>query len=445
MVGTASGINATQVVNDVLSRGSAIDDAGFAVLYRHYHRPLANYAARRGSVDADGTADLAMFDGYKAIITGRLRERSEPAFRAYLYQATDGHIANDYRRGRLSTVEINDDLPLEGDHAEDVVDRLWLQSLIDQLTDAQRETIRGRFLLDLDAGEVGQLLDKDPNAVHQLQHRALKRLRNLILALALAAAAIVGILAVRELVSNELSVDTAPIERPSTPTTTTTTSPVGDDRGPGPNPAIGGDLDAVESESTPDPGESGAAPTTTASGPLGNSNTEVDSAATSTAAPPTAAPPTTSTAAPPTTPSSTTSTSAPTSLPGNQPLLVEPPNLCDSEQLNPTLWQHRLRTSPPNQQSADGFVPPAAVRFVDARGTVLHLVDTSGPMATGLTPDTHGGLSPGDPNGSVADYRAAQQPVFWGVLTTTAAVDGWTSIQYRLQDTTAWFDILNCG
>ncbi len=97
-----------------------------------------------------------------------------------------------------------------------------------------------------------------------------------------------------------------------------------------------------------------------------------------------------------------------------------------------------------NPQLAEVFTPPAAIRFTDSRGTVLHTMDTSGPMANGLTPNTHGWLGAGDLTGTHADYARAPRPTYWGVLANRDATSGWTSIQYRLSNTTTWLDILAC-
>lgn len=440
LVSTASGTHGAEVVSEVLRRGSSIDDAGFAVLYRHYQPSLTKYAVRRGASDADGSADLAMFDGYKALANDTLRDRSEPAFRTYLYRAINGHIVNEHRHGGLSTVGLTDDIPLDGDHADEAVDRLWLESLIGNLTDAQRNTIRGRFLMDLDAIEVGRLLDKDPNAIHQLQHRALRRLRKLILTLALAVVAIVGIAAVLELVSPEIKVDTTPIDRPDTPTTTTT-APLEADRVTTPVPsAEAQSQDGSGPDALPEPAQSEDNPTAATT-----ELSETTGQAT-TSTPPTPTPPSTDTTPSSTTVPTTTTTAAggQTSRPPDGPILLNPPNLCVSEQLTATLWQHRLYTEIDDPQEAAVFAQPAAVRFVDNTDAVLQVVDTSGPMTTGLTPNTHGWLSPSDPAGTFADFDQAPQPTFWGVLTSADAAT-WASIQFRIDGSSTWIDILNCG
>lgn len=445
MVSTASGTNTTDAVNAVLRLGSTIDDAGFAVLYRHYQPLLTKYAARRGLFDPEGAADLAMFGGYKALKKGGFLERPEPAFRTYIYRAVDTQLADEHRRIRPTLTDLDDDLPAEVDHADDATDRLWLQSLIDELTDAQRDTIRNRFLLDLDAREVGRLLDKDPNAIHQLQHRALNRLRKLIVTLAVVVAVLVGVLVIRNVLTTELSIDTTPIDRSDSPVPTT--PQLEEDRVIAPAPGDIERLDEADDNAPLAPDPRADAPTTitaptVSSEPIADADSSPDQSTTPTAPPETSP---LQNADQQATPSVTTPTAATTtlSLPPDV-MIFTPLNRCEPAQLDDEITSFRLYLVE-NDIVASLFTKPSEVRFIDATGSVLHTIDTSGQMTNGRRPDTHGWLATDDPTSTHASYAETPRPTSWGVLVRNDEIAGWTTIEYRMPDATAWVDVTACS
>ena len=52
--------------------------------------------------------------------------------------------------------------------------------MLEALAPDQREVVLLRFAADLDTNEVGRVMDRNPNAVRQLQFRALQRLREMV-------------------------------------------------------------------------------------------------------------------------------------------------------------------------------------------------------------------------------------------------------------------------
>ncbi len=416
--------------SEILEQAEAIDDAQFEVIYRRYKDVLVRFAHRAS--DPEGVADLALLDGYRAM--NRFEGRNERAFVSYLKRAARGHMVDDFnRRHPIPTAAENETNAC--DAYEPVLDRMWLEELLDQLSPDQQAVIESRFLHDLTGAETAARLDKDPNAIYQIQHRALLRLRKLLLMAALIVGSILSVFIIRQTLAASFDVDTTPADRPAT--LPVTAAPIEDDS------AIEPDRDSAAIDlGIPAEAETGLSladePPTEPDPPVvtatTTNTTSFQPSPTETTAPPTVSALTTV---------ATTSTSSPaTSALPDDPLIWLPPDLCESEQISDTLWQHRLRTLT-NAQEATIFEPPAAVRFVDGTGAVLYTVDTSGPMTTGLRPDTHGWLSPGDSNGTFSNFDDVPQPSYWGVLTTGEAA-GWASIQFLMWNDSSWIDIL-CG
>lgn len=191
------------------SRRGSLDEQTFEELYLKYRPKLVSYAAKRGATDPEGVADLALFDWYRAY--DQLDDQSEAALRSYVYRAAANFAISEHRRIEIVPTELGDhDLPPAPDPSEEITEQ-WLWDLVDQLTPLQRTVIYRRFHDDQASEAIAELLDRNPNAVHQIQHRALKRLLRLILA---AAVAVVVVLVLRSGWAIE-SVDTSPVDRPT--------------------------------------------------------------------------------------------------------------------------------------------------------------------------------------------------------------------------------------
>jgi len=69
----------------------------------------------------------------------------------------------------LRRASADSDEPLEGDDG--------FRALLDGLTELEQAVLRLRYDEDLDFGEIARRLGKEPNAVHQIHFRALRKLR----------------------------------------------------------------------------------------------------------------------------------------------------------------------------------------------------------------------------------------------------------------------------
>jgi RNA polymerase sigma factor (sigma-70 family) len=69
----------------------------------------------------------------------------------------------------LRRVSTDSDEPLEAARG--------FEALLDGLTELEQTVLRQRYEEDLDFQAIARRLDKEPNAVHQIHHRALTKLR----------------------------------------------------------------------------------------------------------------------------------------------------------------------------------------------------------------------------------------------------------------------------
>lgn len=207
---------ARQTVNpDRLFSDLATLEAGsFDRIYHHYKPALTRFASREGAADPEGVADLALFDGFRAL--DGMRTPTETSFRSYVYRATRSHIVTERRRSAVRTVRLDPALETPDPDVSDSTDKLWLDSLVSQLTPDQRQVIECRFFRDLSSAETAEVLGKTPNAVDQLQHRAMRRLRRLAFGGFVLALVAAGIWLLLQLGGGETS-DRRPIDNPVTP------------------------------------------------------------------------------------------------------------------------------------------------------------------------------------------------------------------------------------
>ncbi len=204
-----------------MATADELDHRSFEIIYEEYHRDLTRFAAKQGSSDPEGVADLALLDGYRSFQRKPIRDRS--GFRAYLYTAAKSHVVAESRRRAPAPTVVEPGRVAEPDFASWSVDGIFLAELLEGLSDDQRQVIVSRFYEGYTAEEIGERLGKSTNAVHQLQWRALAALRRvLVAAVVVAAIAAVGwlLLQSRETVVVDNSPARPPAEQsaPSEPT-----------------------------------------------------------------------------------------------------------------------------------------------------------------------------------------------------------------------------------
>jgi RNA polymerase sigma-70 factor (ECF subfamily) len=152
-------------------------------IFDHYYPRVYRYAlARLRSVmDAEDVAA----ETFARVLDGLEGFRWKDAgFEAWLFRIASNLVVDTARK---STRERPEEGILETAETAELRTPEWialggerrdeLNALMDELVPEQREVLTLRFIAGLDTNEVSSVMDKDPNAIRQLQFRALKNLR----------------------------------------------------------------------------------------------------------------------------------------------------------------------------------------------------------------------------------------------------------------------------
>ena len=99
-------------------------------------------------------------------------------FRVVVHKVIGWKVKEHFQRGRIEEVELEEWLALAStDSSAELEADAGFESFLSGLTELEQEVLRLRYVDDLDFGEIGNRLGKEPNAVHQIHHRALTKLR----------------------------------------------------------------------------------------------------------------------------------------------------------------------------------------------------------------------------------------------------------------------------
>lgn len=165
----------------LLAEAQRGDPDAFAALYREHVQTIYRYVYYR--VNNPQIAEDLTADVFTRAIEGlpRYRDTGTP-FLAWLYRIAHARVVDHYRRQDRRPTESDVEaqpLPVEPDMDERLIRQHVAQILrkaIADLTPDQQQVIILRFVEGHKIDEVAQLLDKKPNAIKALQHRALRSL-----------------------------------------------------------------------------------------------------------------------------------------------------------------------------------------------------------------------------------------------------------------------------
>jgi RNA polymerase sigma-70 factor (ECF subfamily) len=156
------------------------DRDAFAPLYLSYFDRIYGYSYRRlGNPDEAADATSAIF----ARALASLASCREDSFRSWLFAIAHNVLVDLYRTRRRTdplegAMEIHDRDPSPEDAAIAGERTRTVGALLAQLAPDQRRVLELR-LAGLTSKEIGTVLGKHPNAIDQLQYRAVQRLRSL--------------------------------------------------------------------------------------------------------------------------------------------------------------------------------------------------------------------------------------------------------------------------
>ena len=169
---------------DRRSRKRRDNEAQLAALYESYYDKISRYAFVRlgNQADAEELAGevflraLESLDSYK--------ERGVP-MQAWLFRIAHNLIVDHYRKVKNQKTVSVDTVSIEADSDPEKQAMMGFEitrvkRALGRLTESQRKVIELRFFGGLTSEEAGQVLNKRPGAVRELQSAAIKALRNLL-------------------------------------------------------------------------------------------------------------------------------------------------------------------------------------------------------------------------------------------------------------------------
>jgi RNA polymerase sigma-70 factor (ECF subfamily) len=157
------------------------DPDAFARLYRDHVQAIYRYIIHRVSdtqLAEDLTGDVFM-RALKAV--GSYQDQGKP-FVAWLYRIAHARVVDHYRRSSRRPAEADvegEPIAVTTDMDVAILRRQAAKALreaIANLTDEQQQVVILRFIEGQSIETVAQIMDKNPNAIKALQHRALRAL-----------------------------------------------------------------------------------------------------------------------------------------------------------------------------------------------------------------------------------------------------------------------------
>ena len=99
-------------------------------------------------------------------------------FRVVVHKVIEWKVKEHLQRGKVTEVELDEWLALASTDSSAELDAdAGFEAFLSGLSELEQEVLRLRYVDDLDFGEIAGQFGKTPNAVHQIHHRALTKLR----------------------------------------------------------------------------------------------------------------------------------------------------------------------------------------------------------------------------------------------------------------------------
>ncbi len=175
-----------EIVENVVRRAQAGDQAAFAELYERYYDQIFRYVSfkcgsRLEAEDLTGEVFLRMLESID-----KFKFQGFP-FTSWLYRIAHNLVVDNFRRkGRKPTVPLDKVLHFSSEKDGDMENQAQISwsmgevvEAMTSLTDLQREVITLRFVAGLSIAETADAVGKKENAVKALQHAGIRKLRNL--------------------------------------------------------------------------------------------------------------------------------------------------------------------------------------------------------------------------------------------------------------------------
>ncbi|HEX2173911.1 MAG TPA: sigma-70 family RNA polymerase sigma factor [Dehalococcoidia bacterium] len=168
----------------LVARAAAQDPRAFAEIYDRYVHAIYRYCLFqvRRQADAEDLTEQVFLRAWQAI--GRFRPGERP-FSAWLYRIARNAIV-DHLRAANRQVELAADVEAParavepGSIVEQAATIAELRAALRQLPAEHRQIVLLRFVEGMSHDEVATVVGKSSGAVRVIQHRALKRLRQIL-------------------------------------------------------------------------------------------------------------------------------------------------------------------------------------------------------------------------------------------------------------------------
>ena len=174
----------TAELRNHVRRAARGDEHAAGLLFDHYYPRVFRYA--RGKLGREVDAEDVAAETFARVLRSLDRFRWKGAgFEAWLFRIAANLVVDAHRRSGRETDEAA--VPEQTAPFEDLPETLvlraenvgGLRSMLANLAPDQREVILLRFAADLNTSEVSRVMNRKPNAVRQLQFRALQKLREM--------------------------------------------------------------------------------------------------------------------------------------------------------------------------------------------------------------------------------------------------------------------------
>lgn len=174
-------------IQALVTRAQEGDSSAFAQLYDLYGRKILSYLRYHLNGRADLAEDLASDVFLKAIEKIHSYRFNGVPFSAWLYRIAHNHLI-DYLRAlpKKQGIPLDTCTGVDDPSAERALDVTLAQQqlavALDGLTHEQRQVIVYRFMQDRSIAGTARMMDKNEDAIKQLQVRALRNMRRVLVA-----------------------------------------------------------------------------------------------------------------------------------------------------------------------------------------------------------------------------------------------------------------------
>ena len=174
-------------VQALVARAQAGDQDAYATLYNTYSKKIHSYLRYHLNNRAEVAEDLAADVFLKAMEKINSYQFNGVPFSAWLYRIAHNHLIDFLRaQPKKQGVSLDECVGVDDPSAEKSLDATLthqqLSGAFEGLTGEQRQVIVYRFLQDRSIADTARLMEKNEDAIKQLQVRALRNMRKVLVA-----------------------------------------------------------------------------------------------------------------------------------------------------------------------------------------------------------------------------------------------------------------------